>query len=112
MITTNTIPATLDGKICWRLLVLARQLAQNAEYGATEVKYRLLPAAYNYTMNAARNVERQVLSAYKQVSREELNRMLTTERILDIGLLLDELVNAENIAELTELIKQHKKITG
>lgn len=105
-----SIPESLEGRICFRLLLMARFIKQNGEWGFLECNHRLLPQAFKYAQNMGGNLEKQILSAYKVTSREVLNEHMNEDRINDISLLLDELINADNIEELTELVKSKKKV--
>jgi len=104
-----TKPQTNDGRICFRLLAMAQFITQNGEWGFSECKYRLLPGAYKYAINAGTNLRRQIMSAYTPDGRTSLSVQMDTERIRDISLVFDELIDANNIEELLELIKSHKK---
>lgn len=104
-----TIPQTLDGKICFRLLTMAQFIIQNGEWGLSGCKYRILPGAYKYAINAGTNLRRGILAAYSPDGKESLDVHMSADRIRDISLVFDELIDANNIEELLELIKAHKK---
>lgn len=103
------VPKSLDGKICFRLLAMAQFIKANGELGYQQCKYRLLPGAYKYAINFGGNLQKQILAAYKPAAGDQLNVILEADRIKDISLVFDELIDANNIEELLELVKAHKK---
>lgn len=102
-------PKTLEGRICYRLMLMARFISQNGEWGQLECKHRLLPQAFSFAKNAGRNLERHIKTAYKQDSQDVITAHLNEDRIGDISLIIDELMDAENLEEILEHIKAIKK---
>lgn len=103
------MPQSLEGKICYRLLVMARFISQNGEWGQMECRHRLLPQAFSFAKNAGRNLERHIKTAYKQESQDVITEHLNDDRIGDISLIIDELIDAENLDEILKQIKAIKK---
>jgi hypothetical protein len=108
LITINK-PTTLEGRICYRLMLMARFISQNGEWGLTECRHRLLPQAFNFAKNSGRSLERHIKAAYKSDSRDIITDHLNEDRIGDISLIIDELMDAENLDEILEHIKSIKK---
>lgn len=104
-----SVSKTIEGRICYRLLAMASFIKQNGEWGFMECNHRFLSQAFKYAQNMGNNLERQILSAYKEESRDVLKMHLEEDQIKDISLVIDELIDAENIDELLELIKANKK---
>lgn len=89
---------------------MAQFIKESAEYGLEFKSPRLLPMAYNFVINAAKRMTKEILQAYPDHAKEILNYEMTKERVKDMSLVFDELIDAENIDELLELIKKHKKV--
>jgi len=102
---------TEDGKICSRLLMMAMFIEQNAEWGLQGVRYAFLPSAYKFCRNVSKRMIQEIRLAYTRRGSVGVTALLSEERINDISLVFDELLDADNVDELLELIRQNKKVT-
>lgn len=102
---------TEDGRICSRLLMMAMFIEHNAQWGMEGAKYRFLPQAYRYCLNASRNMVKQIRLAYTSNGADGITALLDEDRIKDISLVFDELLDVDNVDELLVMIQEKKKVT-
>lgn len=104
-------PASTDGLILHRLLLLGRFISETGEYGYLNgnPKKGGLRGTYKYAQNVGKRLMTEVKAILKHEAAAELDAKITKERIADISLVLDELVDVEDINAVLEIIKQHKK---